>query len=378
MPDEAAWASLGAAVAKCQEHFTTANSTDEFQAVGLLCREAIISLAQAVWDVARHPIVNPPANGSPVSMTDAKRLLESYLAVELSGSSNDEFRKFTRSAYDLASKLVHDRPANFANAARCLEALVSVINLVAITEGRCSPERPWEINRSSVSFGQLIEAAHASRDDLWLKIYNLLKWPVPIAQGPLIMLHFYPTSALSSGFSLDTERLSRVHVAFRPAHITTLESRPTIDGWLLWQPRPNTGGSHPYHLATWLGSVSNEGVGTVIWQIADLPSQEAAAIDVDGVEFQTNLQATIGQIAGGYRALGISGVAIVSISLARVLNLRLNRSRPTNTLGIDRPFLHLPDSRLMDVAEPQADELKPSLDALWRAAGWSSGLTLTV
>lgn len=114
------------------------------------------------------------------------------------------------------------------------------------------------------------------------------------------------------------------------------------------------------------------------WQIADPPSQEGAPIDVDGVEFQTNLQATIGQIASGYRELGITGVAVVNISLIRVLNLRLTRPRPTSTPGIDRPFLHLPDIRLADMAEPQAGELKPSLDALWRAAGWSSGLTLTV
>lgn len=378
MADEAAWVSLGAAVTRGQERLVTAHAADEFQMIGLICREALISLAQTVWIETRHPIVNPPANGAPVSSSDAKRKLESYVAAELAGSSNEEFRRFAWAACNLASKLVHERTANFANAARCLEALVGVINLVAITEGRCSSQRPWEITRNSVSLGRLTESARVHRDDIFTKTFVPgSKWPVPIAQAPLAMMHIYPAAALAAGFSLDPERLEQVHGAFTPARTSRWESRPTLDGWLLWQPRPDDGNTYPYHLAKWLSFVDNCSAGGIVWQIANPPGQEGAPIDVDGIELQGNLVATIDQIANGYRELGVSGTAIISISLSRVLNLRLTRSRPANTPGIDRPFLHLPDIRLADLTRPQADELKPSFDALWRAAGWSSGSSVS-
>ena len=60
------------AAAKVEEHF---------QAVGLLCREALISLGQAVFLAERHPTVD----GVKASSTDAKRMLEAYFVVELGG-----------------------------------------------------------------------------------------------------------------------------------------------------------------------------------------------------------------------------------------------------------------------------------------------------
>lgn len=109
---------------------------EQFQAVGLLCREALISLAQAVYIRERHP----PLDDVEPSATDAKKMLEAYVAVELSGASNDEARKHAKSALDLANALQHRRTASFRDAAICVEATTTVVNLVAIVVGRRDPQ----------------------------------------------------------------------------------------------------------------------------------------------------------------------------------------------------------------------------------------------
>jgi hypothetical protein len=100
--------------------------------VGLLCREALISLSQAVYDSAQHA----PLDGIAPSATDAKRMLDGYITAELQGGSNEEARRHVRSALDLALALQHRRTAGFRDAAICAEATTAVTNLVAIVSGR--------------------------------------------------------------------------------------------------------------------------------------------------------------------------------------------------------------------------------------------------
>jgi len=114
----------------------TASNEEEFQTVGLLCRETLISLAQAVYDPELH--VAP--NGINPSETDAKRMLEGYVSRELAGSSNEEARRHARAALDLANNLQHRRTASFRDAALCAEATTAVVNLIAIVSGRRDPD----------------------------------------------------------------------------------------------------------------------------------------------------------------------------------------------------------------------------------------------
>ena len=66
-------------VQKGRERLAGARAEEDFQGVGLLCREALITLGQVVWVAERHP----PVDGVVPSDTDAKRRLEAYIAVEL-------------------------------------------------------------------------------------------------------------------------------------------------------------------------------------------------------------------------------------------------------------------------------------------------------
>jgi hypothetical protein len=113
----------------------TAKNEEDFQTVGLLCREVIISLAQAVY----NPEIHSSMDGVKPSETDAKRMLESYIASELAGGSNEELRRYAKNAYQLAVLLQHKRTANFRQAALCVEATRSLINIISIISGHKDP-----------------------------------------------------------------------------------------------------------------------------------------------------------------------------------------------------------------------------------------------
>jgi hypothetical protein len=129
------WARVDRSVTEVRKRLETALTEEQFQAVGLLCRETLISLAQAVFDSELHPTLD----GVAASATDAKRMLEAYMAVTFAGSTHEHLRKHARAAYDLAAHLQHRRTASFREAAACVEATTSVVNLIAIMAGLRDP-----------------------------------------------------------------------------------------------------------------------------------------------------------------------------------------------------------------------------------------------
>jgi hypothetical protein len=130
------WERVDRNVGALRDRLASSTTEEQFQAVGLLCREALISLAQAVYVAEQHSTLD----GVTPSPTDGKRMLEAYVAVELGGGAHDEARKHARSALDLAVNLQHKRTATFCDAAMCVEATTSVINIIAIVSGRRDPQ----------------------------------------------------------------------------------------------------------------------------------------------------------------------------------------------------------------------------------------------
>jgi len=126
------WERIDRTIDRARQQLAGARSEEDFQTVGLLCREALITLGQVVWVEDRHP----PLDGVAVSDTDAKRRLEAYIAVELASGVNEQARKHARAALDLAVSLQHRRTATFRDAAMSLEGTTSVVNLIAIVDGR--------------------------------------------------------------------------------------------------------------------------------------------------------------------------------------------------------------------------------------------------
>lgn len=113
-------------LARAAEKVASAVTEEEFQEIGLLCREALITLSQAVYDSDKHP----PTDGQDPSNTDAKRMLDAFLVVELAGPEHKHARTQVRSAWDLAVQLQHRRTADAKAARLCLSATDAVVSLV--------------------------------------------------------------------------------------------------------------------------------------------------------------------------------------------------------------------------------------------------------
>lgn len=126
------WPKVDRQVQEIRMHLDIADSEEECQAVGLLCREALISAGQAVYDRNKHK----SPDGVVPSDTDANRILESILMTELHGSANEEARAHAKAALRLALALQHRRTADYKTAALCAEATVSVINILAVISER--------------------------------------------------------------------------------------------------------------------------------------------------------------------------------------------------------------------------------------------------
>ena len=115
-----------------------ASTEEQFQVVGVLCREALISLALAVYDPEKHTAFGE--DSIVPSNTDAKRMLDRYIEVEAGGGSNAAIRRCARAAVDLANELQHRRTATFRNAALCAEVTAGMINVIAVLDGRRDAE----------------------------------------------------------------------------------------------------------------------------------------------------------------------------------------------------------------------------------------------
>lgn len=129
------WERVDRTLEKAQTRFANANHAEDFQAVGLLCREIIISLGQAVYD----PDVHQTPDGIKPSPTDGGRMIEAFVATAAAGGSNENIRRHARASLKLAVELQHKRTADFRDAALCLEATSSVVNILAILYGRRDP-----------------------------------------------------------------------------------------------------------------------------------------------------------------------------------------------------------------------------------------------
>ncbi|HZZ32906.1 MAG TPA: hypothetical protein VFE10_13045 [Phenylobacterium sp.] len=126
------WAKVDRQMQEVRLRLEQAGTEEQWQAVGLLCREALITAAQQVYNPARHP----PIDEATPSETDARRMLEAVFNMELAGSNQDEARAHAKAAVKLALALQHKRTADFRTAALCAEGATSVVNMLAIVAGR--------------------------------------------------------------------------------------------------------------------------------------------------------------------------------------------------------------------------------------------------
>lgn len=122
------WERVDRGISEIRKRMSEAETEEQFQAVGLLSRETIISLAQEVYDSKVHITTD----GVTPSKTDAKRMLDAFLSHELGGSSNEAYRKYAKAALVLANDLTHRRSASIHEASMCVVAVISLVNIVKV------------------------------------------------------------------------------------------------------------------------------------------------------------------------------------------------------------------------------------------------------
>jgi vacuolar-type H+-ATPase subunit I/STV1 len=130
--DLSGWDKIKRSIIEIKKREQQAQNEEQFQAIGMLCRELIITLAQTVYDSEKHS----SADGIEISKTDAKRMLESYIAVVLSGSESEELRVYAKATNKLANVLTHKRTATKKEMMLCTSATLALINFIGILENK--------------------------------------------------------------------------------------------------------------------------------------------------------------------------------------------------------------------------------------------------
>lgn len=126
------WPRVDRTLSTAKKQLATAENEEDYQAVGLLCREVLISLGQAVFNPSEHKTID----GVEPSPTDARRQLEGFLASTVSGKRNEGVRRHANAALALTLELQHRRTADQQLAQLCVEATASVVAVVSILSGR--------------------------------------------------------------------------------------------------------------------------------------------------------------------------------------------------------------------------------------------------
>ena len=109
-----------------RKHLQAADTEEDFQAVGNLCRETIRALGKAVLtDSLRDSLPG-------VSNTDASQILTAYFQQEYQGGANEELRSYIKACLKLANALVHQQHPSYVEAELCVEACAHLVLLVRV------------------------------------------------------------------------------------------------------------------------------------------------------------------------------------------------------------------------------------------------------
>lgn len=130
------WTRVDRNIGEIKLRLVQSSTEEQYQAVGLLCRETLISLAQVVFIEGEHKTLD----GVKASKTDAKRMLEAYISHQVSSKSNENIRRHARASLELSNELTHKRTAKYRHAAMCAESTNAVVNIIAIISGRRDPQ----------------------------------------------------------------------------------------------------------------------------------------------------------------------------------------------------------------------------------------------
>jgi len=126
-PAETGWHRVDHQLSQLRERYATAQTSEDCQAVGLLCRDIFRSLADATFDES-----HVPAGEATPGPADAVARLGFVVDAHAPGETNEELRKVIKATRDLANKVQHQQVATVQQAALVAEATVAAVNLTRI------------------------------------------------------------------------------------------------------------------------------------------------------------------------------------------------------------------------------------------------------
>ena len=126
------WDKIKRTVKKIKIDSLSAVNEEDFQTIGLLCRDVIISLAQAVYDPIIHGDTHE--DGTKIGNADAVRMIGNYVNYTLGGSSNKELKGYAKTTNALANQLTHKRTATKKDMLLAVSSTIALINFIGIIE----------------------------------------------------------------------------------------------------------------------------------------------------------------------------------------------------------------------------------------------------
>lgn len=128
------WVRIKRTVDKIKSDCQSAKDEEDFQSVGLLCRDVLISLAQAVYDAEVHG--NTDEQGTLIGNSDAVRMIGNYFSVVLKGKQTKELRDYAKATNAIANQLTHKRTATRTDMLLTMSSTIALINFIGILEGK--------------------------------------------------------------------------------------------------------------------------------------------------------------------------------------------------------------------------------------------------
>jgi hypothetical protein len=102
---DTSWADVDGEIRQLRQRYATAQTPEDFRAVGLLCRDILISLGHAVFDPDRHLSIDQPMP----KRDDAKNRIDYVVQAEFPGSDNHRLRALVKAQWDFVQPVVHTR-----------------------------------------------------------------------------------------------------------------------------------------------------------------------------------------------------------------------------------------------------------------------------
>lgn len=126
------WERIQRTITKIKRDSGSARNEEDFQVIGLLCRDVIISLAQVVYNPLVHGETDE--SGKQIGNADAVRMIGNYVKIKLNGSHNKELRAYAKATNDLANQLTHKRSATKRDMLLTVSSTIALINFIGIIE----------------------------------------------------------------------------------------------------------------------------------------------------------------------------------------------------------------------------------------------------